>query len=85
MIFVGLSFYAVNTKKDFSFMTGMVLGAFITAVVLMVVNILLDLVLVCLLEIVSIFSPCLIHLYIGEGGYGLLFNPGSFKTSKPSK
>ena len=41
-IFVGLSFYAVNTKKDFSFMTGMVLGALITAVVLMVVNIFLN-------------------------------------------
>jgi modulator of FtsH protease len=41
-IFVGLSAYAVNTKKDFTFMTGMIVGVFITAVVMMIANIFLQ-------------------------------------------
>ena len=41
-IFVGLSAYAVNSKKDFSFMGGMLIGGMITVFVLMLANILLQ-------------------------------------------
>ena len=41
-IFVGLSAYAVNSKKDFSFMRGMLIGGMITVFVLMLANILLQ-------------------------------------------
>ena len=41
-IFVGLSAYAVNSKKDFSFMGGMLIGGMITAFVLMFANLFLQ-------------------------------------------
>jgi modulator of FtsH protease len=41
-IFVGLSAYAVNSKKDFSFMGGMLIGGMITVFVLMLANIFLQ-------------------------------------------
>ena len=41
-IFVGLSAYAVNSKKDFSFMGGMLIGGMITVFVLMLANIFLE-------------------------------------------
>ena len=41
-IFVGLSAYAVNSKKDFSFMRGMLIGGMITVFVLMFANIFLQ-------------------------------------------
>ncbi len=41
-IFVGLSAYAVNSKKDFSFMGGMLIGGFITVLVLIFANIFLE-------------------------------------------
>jgi len=41
-IFVGLSAYAVNSKKDFSFMGGMLIGGMITVFVLMFANIFLQ-------------------------------------------
>jgi len=41
-IFVGLSAYAVNSKKDFSFMRGMLIGGMITVFVLMLANIFLQ-------------------------------------------
>ena len=41
-IFVGLSAYAVNSKKDFSFMRGMLIGGMITVFVLMSANIFLQ-------------------------------------------
>ena len=41
-IFVGLSAYAVNSKKDFSFMGGMLIGGMITVFVLMFANIFLE-------------------------------------------
>ena len=42
-IFVGLSAYAVNSKKDFSFMGGMLIGGMITVFVLIIANIFLQL------------------------------------------
>ena len=41
-IFVGLSAYAVNSKKDFSFMGGMLIGGMITVFVLIIANIFLQ-------------------------------------------
>ena len=41
-IFVGLSAYAVNSKKDFSFMRGMLLGGMITVLVLFLAQIFLQ-------------------------------------------
>jgi modulator of FtsH protease len=41
-IFVGLSAYAVNSKKDFSFMGGMLIGGMITVFVLMLANLFLQ-------------------------------------------
>ena len=41
-IFVGLSAYAVNSKKDFSFMGGMLIGGMITVFVLMIANLILQ-------------------------------------------
>ncbi len=41
-IFVGLSAYAVNSKKDFSFMGGMLIGGMITVFVLMLANLFLE-------------------------------------------
>jgi len=41
-IFVGLSAYAVNSKKDFSFMGGMLIGGMITVFVLMFANLFLQ-------------------------------------------
>jgi len=41
-IFVGLSAYAVNSKKDFSFMRGMLIAGMITVLVLMFANLFLQ-------------------------------------------
>jgi len=41
-IFVGLSAYAVNSKKDFSFMGGMLIAGMITVFVLMIANLFLQ-------------------------------------------
>ncbi len=41
-IFVGLSAYAVNSKKDFSFMGGMLIAGMITVFVLMIANLILQ-------------------------------------------